>query len=267
MSYDLLNHYMTDGILDRFRTGEIEMAMRHIERAEQITSPYNSIYIMDRNYVSISFMTYMNLQNIKFLCRLKANSHYMEETIGMKTNDEMIEIKHDRNRIQKNRFANEELLQATKKNKFTRVRIVKFPLKTGEIEYLITNIEDFTYEEITNLYAIRWGIETLYHSLKYKLQLEKFTSSIPQLMEQDFLSSLLVYNIIQTTKNETEQLIDQNMYKHEMKINENMAAGFFKNDLILIMLETDESKRLNLYDKLIAKIFRFKIPIRKNRSL
>jgi len=25
---------------------------------------------------------------------------------------------------------------------------------------------------------MRWGIETLYHSLKYKLQLEKFTSSI-----------------------------------------------------------------------------------------
>ena len=208
----------------------------------------------------------MNLKNVKFLCRLKANSHYMEETSGMETDDEMIEIKHDGNRMQRSRFMNEELFQAAKRNKSTRVRVVKFPLKTGETEYLITNLEDFTYEEITSLYTMRWGIETLYYSLKYKLQIEKFTSSVPQLIEQDFLSSLLVYNIIQTTKNEAERSIDQNNYKHEMKINENMAVGFFKNELILIMLEDDEVKRLNLYDKLIAKIFKFKIPIRKERK-
>ena len=50
-----------------------------------------------------------------------------------------------------------------------------------------------------------------------------------------------------------------------MKINENMAIGFLKNDLILIMLESDDSKRLRLYDKMIAKIFKFKIPVRKDR--
>lgn len=208
----------------------------------------------------------MNQRNIKFLCRLKANSHYLEETSAMKSDDEVIEIKHTKHRMQRARFINEELFQAAKRNKITRVRIVKFPLKTGEIEYLITNIEDFTYEELTNLYDIRWGIETVYYSLKYKLQIEKFISSIPQIIEQDFLSSILVYNITQTAKNEAELLIDQNSYKHEMKINENMAVGFFKNELILIMLENDESKRLSLYDKLISKIFRFKIPIRKGRT-
>jgi hypothetical protein len=266
VSYDLLNHYMTDGIVNRFRTGEIEMAMAHIDRAEHITARYSSIYIMDRNYVSISFMTYMGEKNVKFLCRMKAGSHYIEETSGMETNDEIIEIKHTKNRMQRSRFINEELFQAAKRNKLTRVRVVKFPLKTGEIEYLITNIEDFTYEEITGLYAMRWGIETMYYSLKYKLQIEKFTSSIPQIIEQDILSSLLVYNIIQTTKNESEKCIDQSMYKHEMKINENMAVGFFKNDLIRIMLEDDELKRLNMYDRLVEKIFKFKIPIRKDRS-
>jgi ribosomal protein L17 len=197
---------------------------------------------------------------------MKANSQYTEETGKMETNDEVIEIKHTKNRMQRARFMNEELFQAAKRNKLTRVRVVKFPLKTGEIEYLITNLEDFTYEEMTNLYTVRWGIETLYYTLKYKLQIEKFTSSIPQIIEQDFLSSLLVYNIIQTTKNEAERLIDQNKYKHEMKINENMAVGFFKNELILLMLEKDEEQRLNLYDKLISKIFRFKVPIRKGRT-
>ena len=40
-----------------------------------------------------------------------------------------------------------------------------------------------------------------------------------------------------------------------MKINENMAIGFLKNDLILIMFENDGIKRLCLYDKLNAKFF------------
>jgi hypothetical protein len=48
---------------------------------------------------------------------------------------------------------------------------------TGEIEYLITNIEDFSYKEITRLYQLRWD-----------------------------------------TKNETEQVINQDAYKYEMKI-------------------------------------------------
>lgn len=265
VSYDVLNHYIIDGIVDKFRTGEIDMAMRHIERAEDITKPYNSIYIMDRNYVSISFMTYMNKKDVKFLCRLKANSHYMEQTSSMKTNDEIVIIKHTKNRLQRSRFHNEELFQAAKINGFTRVRIVRYPLTTGEIEYLITNVEDFSYEEVTGLYRLRWDIETLYYSLKYKLQIEKFTSSIPQIINQDFLSSILVYNIVQTAKNEAEQAIDQKTYKHEMKINENMAIGLLKNDLIFIMLEDDEAKRLSLFDALVAKIYRFKIPIRKNR--
>lgn len=75
-----------------------------------------------------------------------------------------------------------------------------------------------------------------------------------------------MYNIVQTTKNEAEQAIVQNDYKYEMKINENMAIGLLKNNLILIMLENDKTKRLASFDALVAKIYRFKVPVRKNRN-
>lgn len=86
------------------------------------------------------------------------------------------------------------------------------------------------------------------------------------MIEQDFLSSILSYNIIQTAKNDSEQTIDQSKYKYEMKINESMAVGFVKNELILIMLEDDATKRTGLYDALIAKISKYKVPVRKGRS-
>lgn len=132
--------------------------------------------------------------------------------------------------------------------------------------YLITNIEDFTYDDIIKLYASRWGIETAYFSLKQKLQIEKFTSSIPTLIEQDFFSSVLAYNIVQTTKNEAELTIDQTAYKYEMRINENMAIGFVKNELLFIMIESDKAKRLQRYDSMVSKISRHKVPVRNDRK-
>lgn len=134
------------------------------------------------------------------------------------------------------------------------------------MEHLITNIEDFSYDDIVKLYQARWGVETAYFSLKQKLQIEKFTSSIPLLIEQDFLSSVLAYNIIQTAKNEAEQSIDQSGYKYEMKANESIAIGFVKNELILIMLEKNAARRTGLYDALISKIRRHKVPVRNGRK-
>jgi len=264
--YDLLNHYILDGIVDECRTGEIGMAMRHIDRTDGDSFPYNRIYIMDRNYVSLAFMQYFELKNLKFLCRLKVNSHYMEETSAAATCDEIINIKHTKDRLQRSRFHNEELFQAAKAKPFTRVRLLKHQLNTGETEYLITNIEDFTYDDIIKLYASRWGIETAYFSLKQKLQIEKFTSSIPTLIEQDFFSSVLAYNIVQTTKKEAEQTIDQIAYKYEMRINENMAIGFVKNELLFIMIESDKAKRLQRYDLMVSKISRHKVPVRNDRK-
>ena len=185
---------------------------------------------------------------------------------GMKGNDEIVELEHNSSRIRKERIRNEELLKYIKSRKSTRVRILKYILTTGEIEYLVTNIEDFTYQEIVELYSKRWGIETLYYSLKSKLQIEKFTSSNKTIIEQDFLSSILVYNMIQTMKNEAEEDIDQKKFKHKMKVNENIAIGLFKNEMIEIMLEEDEEKRTKKYDALCSKILKYKIPVRKKRQ-
>jgi hypothetical protein len=264
--YDLLNHYILDGVVCKFRTSEIGMAMKHIDRGENIEGSNDQIYIMDRNYVSLGFMQYFEQKGLKFLCRLKANSHYMAETTRMSTCDEIIEIKHTKHRLQRSRFPNEELFQATKSKPHTRVRVVKHPLRSGETEYLITNIKDFSYGDITELYSTRWGIETAYFSLKQKFQIEKFTSSIPQLIEQDFFSSVLAYNIVQSAKNKAEQAIVQTGYKHEMKINESIAIGFVKNELILIMIEDDATTRLQMYDRMVENIGKHKVPIRKGRN-
>ena len=51
-----------------------------------------------------------------------------------------------------------------------------------------------------------------------------------------------------------------------MQINENMAVGFVKNELITIMIEPIIEKRLQKYDSMIAKISKYKVPVRAGRK-
>jgi hypothetical protein len=268
--YDVLNNYILASEAGEFHIAEIKAAVKHMESevtddGGSITGNFDSIYLMDRNYVSICFMTYMEMRGKKFLQRLKSNSYYMEETSRMSENDEILELKHTKHRMEKYRFFDEDIRKYAKSKKHTRVRVLKHTLSTGEIEYLITNIEDFSYDEIVELYSKRWGIETLYYSLKWKLQLEKFTSANRTIIEQDIFSSVLVYNMVQTLKTEAEETIEQSRYKHEMKVNENMAIGLFKSKILRIMLETNDELRLKLYDALCADMAKHIIPVRKGR--
>ena len=264
MCYDVLNGYIIDVIPEKYRSNEIYMAKQHMKKDQEITEDYESIYIMDRNYVSLDFITFLQKNEINFLARLNLG-YYVKETKNMKTKDEIIEIERTKERMKRKYFENEETREYAKKNKI-EVRILKYVLKTGEEEYLITNLKEFSYEEIFEIYGKRWNIETLYNSLKNKLQIEKFTSSKEEIIKQDIYASTLVYNMIQTMKNEAKEDIDQKKYKYEMKINENISIGLFKNEMIYIMLEEDDKKRLKRYDKLCKEILKYKIPIRKDRQ-
>lgn len=264
MCYDVLNGYIIDVIPEKYRSNEIYMAKRHMRKDQKITEKYDSIYIMDRNYVSFDFLAFLQKNDIKFLSRLNLG-YYTKETESMKTKDEIVEIAHTKERMKRKYFEDKETREYAKENKI-EVRILKYVLKTGEEEYLITNLKEFSYEELFEIYGKRWNIETLYNSLKNKLQIEKFTSSKEEIIKQDIYASTLVYNMVQTMKNEAKEDIEQKNYKHEMKINENISIGLFKNEMIYIMLEEDDKKRLKRYDKLCKKILKYKIPIRKDRQ-
>lgn len=264
MCYDVLNGYIIDVIPEKYRFNEIYMAKRHMRKDQEITENYNSIYIMDRNYVSFDFLAFLQKSDIKFLSRLNLG-YYKKETESMKTKDEIVEIAKTKDRMKRKYFEDEETREYAKENKI-EVRILKYVLKTGEEEYLITNLKEFSYEDLFEIYGKRWNIETLYNSLKNKLQIEKFTSSKEEIIKQDIYASTLVYNMVQTMKNEAKEDIEQKKYKHEMKINENISIGLLKNEMIYIMLEEDDKKRLKRYDKLCKKILKYKIPIRKDRQ-
>ena len=92
---------------------------------------------------------------------------------------------------------------------------------------------------------MRWGIETAYETLKDRLQMENFTGTKPILPLRDIYSTIYISNLAEDIIRDAEAELDEKERhrKHKMMINRTLSIGILKNDLIYILLETDERKQ------------------------
>lgn len=78
------------------------------------------------------------------------------------------------------------------------VRVVRVILNTGEVETLITNLseDEFCTNNFSDLYFLRWGIETVYDTLKNKLLVEKFAGRSTNAILQEYFAMMFILNCI-----------------------------------------------------------------------
>lgn len=265
--FDVLNHYIMDTIIEKFDYSERKMAKEHFETIKKLELKYPIIRTGDRGYSGIVDIYYSLKNNDKFVYRLK-KSDFKKYIQNMKTNDEIITIPYQYDRI---RYYKEEAPEFYKNMEKTKedikVRIVKINNKEGEEIILVTNLEreKFDYNIMIELYKLRWEIETSYHLLKESLKIETITSSFKTIIDQDIYSQMLAFNIIRAFVNDAQKEIDQSKYKNEMKINMNMAIGFVKKILILIIIEEDRNKQDEMFELLMEKIQKYIVPVKKDR--
>lgn len=265
-TYDILNKFVLTTTVDRYRASELEMMRVNSKKVKKLIGNFKMIKIMDRGYGSIPDYYYFNKENEKFIIRIASND-LVQYRRKMLTDDEVVEIDHDYRRTSKYKKKYPEVYNYFMERKTIKVRIVNIVLETGEIETLVTNLckEEFSTKEIYELYGMRWGIETNYHYLKESIKITNITSSKKNIILQDILSTIYVFNILQGIQNDLELKIEQDKYKNKMKININMATGYIKKYLIYILLQDDDKKRSNLMDILNKKILNHIVPIRPNR--
>jgi hypothetical protein len=220
--YDCLNNIMINFQISPYNQSEKNLAIENIEKALEFFKDQKIIIIFDRGYPSIELFHYLMQRNVKFIFRIK-NIAYKEEKELMLTNDECIDIKITKGRLNhiKDKKLKEELLKIEK----IRLRISKIKLENEEEEHLISNLykDDFTYDDLKELYGERWEIEKSFDVLKNKLQIENISGLSKTGIEQDFYAQILVHNIIQDIKNEANKKITnqkkpsisiQSQYKH-----------------------------------------------------
>lgn len=267
--YDVLNKYTLDTIVEKYDYSETEMLKTHEEtiKKENIVDDYKTITTADRNYKNISYFYRSIKSDNKFVIRI-AESCYKNETSKMTSDDEIIEISYEYNRTKYYKNTDRELYDYLKNGNTIKIRCVKIALNTGEIEYLLTNLskEEFNTSEINEIYNLRWKIELNYKHLKNNIKIECISSGKDILIKQDIYSQVLVANILQAYINDGDKEVSNLKYKNEMKINNNMAIGIFKNTLIYILLEENQKKRNEMMDKFQEAINNYIVPVKPNRK-
>lgn len=247
--YDVLNEVLLDARIDKFSCGEREMASQHILRLQEMGIS-NDLIIFDRGYASAELIAQLSEAGVHFLMRVRRK--FNKEIDAFAASDGFVKIRY--------------------KQKVYRIRVVKFPLPSGEIETLITDLPQVAFKtsDFQALYFKRWPIETRYDTLKIKLQLENFTGKTVLSVFQDFYASMFLSNMATFAKYVTDAEIqkdnaDKNL-DYEYKTNVNILIGKLKDNLVLAMLEPNPKKRDRAMQKVLAEIARNRTPIRPDRQ-
>ena len=204
-----------------------------------------TIIVADRGYESYNtFAHFMEIgTNAKFLIRVKQNRSAMREIakLPMKELDTTVsftitttQTKADKENnyiyVQKRKNADRVYSDKTKNARWDypspyqmSFRVVRFMLKSGEYETLATNLpQDFTLEEIKELYHSRWGIETSFRTLKYSVGMLHTHGKSDEFAMQEVFASMIMHNFASRIAG---QVILQNKENniHEYAVNMKMC--------------------------------------------
>lgn len=167
-------------------TCEIRLAQELIQRM-----PAHSVLIGDRIYGVFSVAHYATTAGHDVIIRFKeANAKALLTKVP--TTDTEFEWKPTK----RNRKTFPELPEdATVKGRFI---VQEISYDDGEPTNLIifTTLKDVPREEILQLYARRWEIETDIRYLKVTLDVKNLTSRSPEGIEKELLAAVLAYNLV-----------------------------------------------------------------------
>jgi hypothetical protein len=155
----------------------------------------------------------------------------------------------------------------TRKQTIT-IRAVKVKLSTGEDEILLTNLFDqevYTLDDLKELYALRWGIETAFGKQKNQQQMEQFSGHKVISIQQDYAATLMISNLQSLIEKQSDEYLKaiNTSRKHDYKINKNISWHHLKHNVVKLFLENEPKQILMKLQNAFEKNLE---PIRPNRS-
>ena len=236
--YDLLARTYMDAIIQPSRQENEYRAM--CEMIDRYSGDSKSIFIADRGYESYNIFAHVLEKGLFFLIRAKdiassgiAYSFRSQFPDDQSSFDKTVTVtltKKQTNAIKaepdKYRF-----IPNTSTFDFVdlyhhwfyemKLRIVRFPIADNSYECIITNLpsEEFSPEDIKELYHIRWGIETSFRELKYSIGLTHFHSKKPDYIKQEIWARLILYNFCEAITTRTIMRQSNRKRKHPYQLN------------------------------------------------
>ena len=266
--YDVINKVILCCTINRVKFNEATQAKAHLARLTSIIGYKSTIITLDRGYPSLPLFLDWITMGQKFVIRLKSVD-FKSERKRMRTNDEWCDIAIDNTRLAL--YKGTETYNLLKQAGSLHLRIVTFELAGGAPVCVATNLDEssFCTDDIAHIYALRWGIETAFDTLKNNLEIENFTGTMPVLIEQDIFACVYLCNILQDMIADAQKNYDSSGKppgKHKMAINKSYAVGIMKDNLVKALLEPDRDKKTQIFMRMLADIQRNVLPVRPGRS-
>lgn len=216
-AYDIMNGTYLDAVLQGCRVVDENGAFNTIVDR----SPCGKkLYIADRNYESYNGMAHCIVNGCDFLIRTKDSArNSIKGGLDLPDTDEF-DVEITLNLTRKNSKETRELFRL--KNEYRWIpstsrfdylektkhkdeavfftlpfRIVRFRLTEETYEVVVTSLdrELFPPEKLKEIYAMRWGIETSFRTLKYSAGLLAFHSRKTESVRQEIYARLSMYNL------------------------------------------------------------------------
>lgn len=240
-AYHLLSHLYTDVILQPVNHINEYIAMCDIIDHYSATHPTRKpLFIADRGFVSFNVFAHAIENNAYFLVRAReANSRSMLATLKLpdlpefdiiferwltRRNTKTVKAEPDVYKSIANRTF-DYLEPKSKSIYYISFRIVSFVLPNGNTEIVYTNLpkEDFSTEELRELYNMRWGIETSFRDIKYAAGLLFFHSRKKDFVIQEIYAKLILYNFCELITGAI--VVEKKDRKYSYRINFSIAIA------------------------------------------
>ena len=212
--YDLMSHTYLDASVSPKRLSDECRALCDMVDKADLSHP--AIILADRGYESYNVLAHILQKGWKFLIRVKNGVGGIVSGLPIPNSEEFdIQVNLSLTRKQTNQAKALALASPffkilssdtvfdflpIKNRKSVPVppfqlhfRVVRFKLSDNSVETVITNL-DFSPDQLKQLYAMRWGIETSFRELKYTVGLLHFHAKKAEHIYQEIFARLIMYN-------------------------------------------------------------------------
>lgn len=231
--YDVMNDIIVDSYIGKYRLNEREAAERHMDFFAGLHLSGKHIFLFDRGYPSYDLFSKLMSCQLFFLMRLSSS---FKNLINTEKEDVLVQYQPKGRKLS------------------LQLRCIHVQLPDGNMEYLVTNITDtaFTVDTFRELYFLRWGIEGRYKEIKVSFQLESFSGYKPEIIKQDFYSTVFLSNLSALIKNMADTHLKSNVQnKHKYQVNRNFIIGRVKRNIISFL-----TRKRNTVSGMISKIIK-----------
>lgn len=270
--HDCLNGVKLDILVDKARGSERDLASKHIKH---FCDNYigKAIFVMDRGYPSMRLFDQIIDNDQFFLIRIPSNflsSYTKDINIG---DDKIVEVIFDR--ITTNDYRDDikfrqKLMNTKYQFRFTKVKIGTDKEGKDTFELLISNLpkDNFSIDDLKDIYHKRWEIETSYNRLKNRMNIEEFSGYDTNLVLQDIYADTWLFNLVAFSILEAnyKKPLEQKNGKYTIKHNFNKSIGIMKRLVLKILMCADPKDRTKYVEQLDTNIESNIVWVENNRE-